>query len=513
MPYVTIESCLSSDVAASLLETVYATVPAGLCLLDTNQRFVVVNARLADLSGLSAKAHTGRTLPDVLGELGRHLQPFCAEVLESGLPIVDQQITGDRKGPPWEGRCWLLSCFPFRLHRGGIAGTSLILAETTERRTTESALRAAEEDARQAVQRLNFALEKADAGEWEVNYRTGAARWSPQIYALYGLPPEIAPSPQAFLALLPPDDRREWQAAKNQVFAEHGQEFRQDFRITHPTKGQRWISSRAYVQYAADGTPERMGGIKIDITELKRVQADLEKAKLEAEAANEAKSRFLAAASHDLRQPLQALNLYHGVLEGHAAASDRLVFRHMESCLSSLNELLGDLLNLSKLDAGVVVPEMGDVSIDDILDRILSASLPEAEKKGLRLRRVATRVVGRTDAILFERLVANLASNAVRYTNTGSVLMGCRRRRGRLWLEIWDTGIGIPKDQTTAIFEPFRQLGNPERSRQKGSGLGLAIAKKTAELLGVEIRVCSQPGKGSVFAVEVPLTRPDSAIV
>jgi CheY-like chemotaxis protein len=130
---------------------------------------------------------------------------------------------------------------------------------------------------------------------------------------------------------------------------------------------------------------------------------------------------------------------------------------------------------------------------------------PEAQAKGLALRCVPSELTARTDPVLFGRVLGNFVANAVRYTKTGGVLVGCRRSHGRTWVEVWDTGIGIPANKTAEIFEEFRQLGNDARDRSKGSGLGLAIVTKAAALLGLRIRVRSRPGKGSMFAVEVPL--------
>lgn len=508
----TFKANLPPEVAALLLEAVYAGAPVGLCFVDSDLRFVTVNEHLAAINGLPVEAHIGRKIVDVLGDLGRFLQDVHRGVLNTGTPIVDLEIGGDGRGPPWEGRSWLASYFPLRSAAGSVVGVNGVIKEITQQKTTERALRAAREAATNAVERLSFALEMAEAAEWEMDCRTGIARWSPQMYTLYGLPPETTPSSAAFLTLLSAEDREMWQAAKAKVFAERNQEFRQSFRILHPSKGLRWISSRAYIEYSDSGLPERIGGIKIDITELKKVQADLEKAKEEADRANEAKSKFLAAASHDLRQPLQALSLYLGVLEGRATEGDGPVFQHIDSCLSNLNELLRDLLDLSKLDAGVVNLEVTDFAIAQLLNKIASSRLPEAGERHLRLRVLPTGLVARTDPILLERLLGNLVDNAVRYTDHGGIVIGCRRRQGKIWIEVWDTGIGIPKDKTGAIFEPFTQLGNPERSREKGSGLGLAIVTKIAALLGLDIRVSSTPGKGSMFAVEIPLGEAPAAV-
>jgi PAS domain S-box-containing protein len=241
-----------------------------------------------------------------------------------------------------------------------------------------------------------------------------------------------------------------------------------------------------------------------DITERKYAERALIAAKQEAECANNAKSRFLAAASHDLRQPLAALSMYIGVLRSRLGTEGAPLFNNMKNCLANLNELLGDLLDVSKLDAGVVTPSISDFSIGQLLGRIISAHAPEAQLKGLRLRcGTHSELIVRTDPVLFSRLLGNLISNAIRYTDSGGVLVKCRRQRGKMWVEVWDTGIGIPGDKTVEIFDEFKQLGDGARNR--GSGLGLAIVAKTATLLGLEIRVASRLGRGSLFAVELPL--------
>jgi signal transduction histidine kinase len=232
--------------------------------------------------------------------------------------------------------------------------------------------------------------------------------------------------------------------------------------------------------------------------------AELSAAKCDAENANNAKSRFLAAASHDLRQPLSALSLYVGMLKDKLTHADAPLLEGMSHCVANLSEMLSDLLDLSKLEAGVVTPTVSEFAVDAILAKVVSTHAPEANMKGLALRCRAAGLIGHTDPVLFQRIVGNLVANAIRYTEQGGVLMACRRRQGRMHIEVWDTGIGIPPDKTAEIFEEFKQLDNPERNRAKGSGLGLAIAAKTAALLGLAINVRSRPGKGSVFSVSLP---------
>jgi PAS domain S-box-containing protein len=263
-----------------------------------------------------------------------------------------------------------------------------------------------------------------------------------------------------------------------------------------------------------------------DITERKLLAAELEQhrnrlaelvdirtqelaeAKGEAERANNAKSRFLAAASHDLRQPLAALRLYNNVLMSKVTLPQQDLVACMDDCIVNLSGLLTDLLDLSKLEAGVVKPNITNFSVFELLSTLESVYLLKAQAKGLRLRFAPTRLTGRGDPVLFKRLLGNLIENAIRYTPRGGIVVGCRRRQGRTWIEVWDSGIGIAPDQTASIFEEFKQLG--DQARTQGSGLGLAIAAKTATLLGLDINVRSRPGHGSVFAIELPLGQPDA---
>ncbi len=218
--------------------------------------------------------------------------------------------------------------------------------------------------------------------------------------------------------------------------------------------------------------------------------------------ANRAKSRFVAAASHDLRQPLHALNLLVGQLgsETSAAERDRLT-RRVESSVGTINALFDGLLDISKLDAGVVVVNIADFPIQAVLDRVEAAFTDDARSKGLRLRVRPHPGWVRSDPVLLERIVFNLVGNALRYTRRGGVLLGCRRRRGSLHVEVWDTGVGIPSDKHEAIFGEFYQLAPAGTLRGEGLGLGLAIVARLCRLLDHRIDLASTPGGGSRFRV------------
>jgi len=226
----------------------------------------------------------------------------------------------------------------------------------------------------------------------------------------------------------------------------------------------------------------------------------------EAGRGNAAKARFLAAASHDLRQPFQAMRLFLGVLDQQVSdPAARTTVARLGEALEAGERLLHALLDISIIDSGQIEPKVTDFALDALLRQLVEENRPQAAAKGLRLKARLFPARGRTDPVLLERIVRNLLSNAIRYTRTGTILVAMRRRGDAVRVEVWDTGFGIPDDQVAAIFEEFHQLENPERDRARGFGLGLAIVQRLAGMLGVSVGVRSQLGRGSVFAVMVPL--------
>lgn len=247
--------------------------------------------------------------------------------------------------------------------------------------------------------------------------------------------------------------------------------------------------------------------------ELTIYAGDAQTAKEEAERANVEKSRFLAAASHDLRQPLHALGLLTAALRSRILrGEEREILIKIDRSVAAMDGLFNALLDMSKLDAGIIKPNIEVVSIQSLLAKLEPDFTHEAADKGLRLRIAKSRRSVISDAVLLERIVRNLISNAIRYTTTGSVLVCCRRRGSQLLFEVRDSGIGIPETQQQSIFEEFYQLNNPERDRRKGLGLGLAIVKRLSTLLDHPIHVRSWQGKGSTFAIEIPLAQARASV-
>jgi GAF domain-containing protein/CheY-like chemotaxis protein len=224
------------------------------------------------------------------------------------------------------------------------------------------------------------------------------------------------------------------------------------------------------------------------------------------EIANKYKSHFIASASHDLRQPLHALNLFVAQMraEFDPKERERLAGR-IEAAVGSMNELFAALLDMTKLDAGILEPHVTEVSIARLFQRIETTFAEAAHVKGLRLRIVASSAWVHSDAILLERILLNLVSNAVRYTTHGGVVIGCRHISENVRIDICDSGPGIPEDQQQSIFSEFYQVSGHERGGQVGFGLGLAIVERLGRLLGHVVELKSRPGRGSRFSISVPV--------
>ena len=361
-----------------------------------------------------------------------------------------------------------------------------------------------ENDLLTSKNKLSEAQSIAHIGSWELDLVHNRLTWSEEMYNIFGLLPGAFGSDyETFLDTLHPDDRNVVDRAYISSLEEGGR-YNIEYRIIRKSDGQlHWGEARGEHERDASGKAIRSYGTVQDITERKRLESDLIAAKAEAERANNAKSRFLAAASHDLRQPLLALSLYVSLIKESSTPDGADLKVKLQSCVANLSELLNDLLDVSKLDAGVVKPEPTDIDVDALLASIAAVHSAEAELKGLDLHvHYSGGAVARTDHRLIQQILNNLVANAIRYTAQGGVLIACRRHRGKHWVEVWDTGIGFAEDQAGIIFEEFQQLGDDARNR--GSGLGLSIVAKAAALLDLEIRVRSRPGRGSMFAVELP---------
>lgn len=253
--------------------------------------------------------------------------------------------------------------------------------------------------------------------------------------------------------------------------------------------------------------------LKREVQVRARVEEALRVAKRQADEANQSKTRFLAAASHDLLQPLNAARLFSSALEQLPDLSEdqRHLIDRLDGSLDSAEQLLSALLDISRLDAGAMPTNRREFSIQEVLEPLQLEFSAMARERGLRFDQVGCRARVVSDPKLLRRVLQNFLSNALRYTESGRVLLGCRRRGDQLLIQVWDTGPGIPPDQTEAIFQEFHRLHGSRRSQERGLGLGLAIVERIARMLDHPISLRSEPGRGTMFGISVPLAGPRDA--
>jgi len=244
-----------------------------------------------------------------------------------------------------------------------------------------------------------------------------------------------------------------------------------------------------------------------EIDERAHAEARLREAKREAELANLSKTKFLAAVSHDLLQPLNAARLFTSALLEQPDAPSSGLIRNISNSLEDVENLLGTLVDISKLDAGVIKPDIAPFAVSELLENLAVEFRQIAGSEQLQLDFIPCSALVRSDIQLLARILRNLLTNAIRYTPSGRVMLGCRRRRQSLSIEVWDTGVGIPEDKLEEIFHEFKRGDGVRPQQDRGLGLGLAIVEKIARILGHRIQVSSVPGRGSKFAIEVPLAK------
>jgi signal transduction histidine kinase/ActR/RegA family two-component response regulator len=260
------------------------------------------------------------------------------------------------------------------------------------------------------------------------------------------------------------------------------------------------------VTEAAQAAEELEQRVQARTAELTALNHELAQAKVEAEEANIGKTRFIAAASHDILQPLNAARLFtSSLVEKLSQSGEGELARNVDLSLESMEDILNALLDMSRLDAGAMRTDIGDFRIDELLGQLHSENLAAAQAKGLKIKLVAPSLAVRSDKRMLRRMLQNLISNAIKYTEKGGVLIGARRRGNQLSIEVHDTGFGIPQAKQRSVFVEFERLHSAQA--QPGLGLGLSIVERMAQVLGMRIQLKSIEGRGSSFMMQVPLAR------
>jgi PAS domain S-box-containing protein len=379
----------------------------------------------------------------------------------------------------------------------------VISRDISDRKMTEMALQESEG-------RWKFAIEGSGDGLWDWNIQTGVAYYSPRYKEMFGyVDADFGTTSEEWSKRIHPDDAPGVFAAI-QPYMEGKPGFASiEFRMLCKDASWKWTLGRGMVvSRDSDGNPLRMIGTNTDITERKQAEAELIAAKRAAESASLTKSHFLAAASHDLRQPMQAINLFTEALaRTDLSAEQKRISDYLSQSTQSLGDLLNTLLDISKLDAGEVRASPSAITVETLFRTIDAEFSPIALGKSLRFKLSFPlgKMLLMVDGKLLMSLLGNLIGNALKYTRQGGVLVAIRRRGHQALLQVWDTGIGIAPEHLNAIYEEYFQIGNPERDRAKGLGLGLSIVKRIAKLLETDVVCRSRPGKGSVFEFRLPL--------
>lgn len=304
-----------------------------------------------------------------------------------------------------------------------------------------------------------------------------------------------------WMAVLHPDDReataRAWAEA-----VRTGRPYEVEHRVALANGEHRWHISRAVPILDAEGRVMRWYGTATDVHQLKMLEQ-------QAHRASDSKSEFLAAASHDLRQPMQSLYLFAQLLDGQVTGEQgKRALTYLQQAMDTMSALLDALFDLSRLDARKIVPRVEAVPVREVLAELDTLYRPLAASKGLTLSMECEDAILCTDRPLLGRMLRNLMENALRYTRAGGISVTCRTEGRRLLLNVADTGIGIPAEHLQRVFDDFFQVGNSERDRGQGLGLGLAIVRRLSQVLDHEVRLSSVEGQGSVFSILVPLAAP-----
>jgi two-component system, sensor histidine kinase len=483
--------------ADEVCELLFQQVGIGLYQTSPAGRFLRANPKIAQMLGWPSVARLVEEVTDIGAQL--YVDPECRVEMLKAVKRADRaQFVAEVRRRDGQTLWISESVFAARDAEGRILFLLGSMTDVSQLVATQDALHAAERSYRDLFE----------------NATEGIFRSDPQGRILSANP--------AFVRLLGYEDEAKMMRDINERGFSHyvdpnrPVEFRREIaargRLTNfeselvRRSGERiWVSENARVVRDRSGNVLGYEGTVRDITDRRRAEATLRKAQESAERANEAKTRFLAAASHDLRQPYQAMRLLlHALACRQSDEQSKAIARRLDEAMTTGENLLNALLDISTLEGGMVRPQIASFTIDTVLDRLHGEFAPQAAARGQQLRFIRSNVLVRSDPVLLERILRNLILNAVKHSPGARILVGCRKVAGSVRIEVWDNGPGIPPEKLDEIFEEFAQLGNEERDGSRGHGLGLAIVKGLSRVLGHKVSVRSHVGRGTVFTVTVP---------
>jgi PAS domain S-box-containing protein len=479
------------------IEDLYRNAPVGLCVLDRELRWVRINERLAEFNGIPVADHIGKRLPDLLPELAEACGPGIRAVLETGQPQHNIEIVSQTPAQPGVTRSWLEHLLPITDERGQVIGLSIVVEETTDRRRAEAALRESEE-------RLRLAQESARLGVWEWDLRTGVVRASGDLEQLYGYPQGTSNgSDSSFADRVHPDDLPDLRRTLDTAVAAH-EPFDADFRVRMPDGTIRWLNCKGSAAYDLAGSPERVFGVNVDITERKVAEEALREA-------DHRKDEFLATLAHELRNPLVPIRNAVEILKHHGPPDSgaQRVHELIERQVQHLVRLIDDLLDVSRISRGKLQRRPERVPLAAVLERALEVARPLIERAGhdLEVSLPPQPIHLDADPVRLAEVFSNLLDNACKFTERGGrIRLSVACDGTEVAVRVADSGIGITPEHLDGIFDMFVQLPATADRVRSGLGIGLALTRGLVEMHGGRIQAYSAGlGKGCTFTVRLPV--------
>jgi PAS domain S-box-containing protein len=487
------------------LNSLIASAPVGIVLFDHEMRFQHINTVLAEINGVPADAHLGRTVADVVPDLSAAAEALFRQVVDTGATIPDVIIEGETPRTPGAKRVWRETWFPVLGPDDTRAGVGAIVTEITEQRLAEERLQASE-------QRQRLATAATGVGVWEWNVLSGNIRWDQQMFHIYGLTPTpdgIVPYAQWSSSLVSGELAR--QEAILEETRRHGGTSRREFRITRANDGaQRIVQAVETARANAKGEVEWVVGTNLDVTDLRESEEELRRLAESLSEADQRKTLFLATLAHELRNPLaplmNGLELLKMVEGGAVADRTRAM---MERQLVQLVRLVDDLMDVSRISKGKLALRTTRLDLRSVLEAAMETSAPGIAQAQHRLdvAMPAAPVFVRGDATRLTQAVANLLNNSTRYMpDGGRIRLSLSHDDEWAQVTVADEGIGMSADMLERVFDMFTQGPSSGQGAAGGLGIGLSLVKGLVELHGGKVVAHSDgEGRGSRFTVRLPL--------